>query len=98
MGVLLKPADQKFVEILKEIATRREVLYKNFPVKIAHSEYAPHVTFGYFANKESAQLTTPLISEWEKIFEEAIKDMTITYHNISLYGFTDMITFFKGKE
>ena len=98
MGVLLKPADQKSVEILKEIATRREDLYENSPGKIAHFEYAPHVTLGYFTNKESAQLTTSLISDWEKIFEEATKDLTITYHNISLYGFTDMITFFKAKQ
>ena len=54
--------------------------------------------FGYFANKESAQLATPLIADWVEIFEETVSDLTITYHSISLYGFTDMITFFKTKK
>ncbi len=98
MGTLLKPADQESAQILEEIKNRRETLYENFPVKIAHPEYVPHVTLGYFANRESAQLTTPLIADWAKIFEEAVRDLTITYHSISLYGFTDMITFFKTKQ
>lgn len=98
MGILLKPADLESEKLLKEIENRREDLYNNFPMKIAHHEYVPHVTLGYFANRESAQLTTPLISDWAKIFEEAVRDLTITYHSISLYGFTDMITFFKTKR
>ena len=97
MGVFLKPADQESAQILKEIENRREDFYENFPVKITHPKYTPHVTLGYFGNKESAQLATPLIADWEKIFEEAVKDQTITYHSISLYGFTDMITFFKAE-
>ena len=98
MGILLKPADQESAQILKEIENCREDFYENFPVNIAHSEYTPHVTLGYFANKESAQLTTPLIADWAKIFEEVVRDLTITYNTISLYGFTDMITFFKTKQ
>ena len=98
MGILLKPADQESERLLKEIENRREDLYNNFPVKIAHPQYTPHVTLGYFANRESAQLTKPLIADWTKIFEEAVGDLTITYHSISLYGFTDMITFFKTKQ
>ncbi len=98
MGILLKPADQESERLLTEIVNHREELYRNFPTKIKRSEYTPHVTLGYFANIESAQLATPLISDWEKTFEEAARDLTITYHNISLYGFTDMITFFKTQK
>ena len=98
MGILLKPADQESTQILEEIKNRREDLYENFPVKIAHPKYVPHVTLGYFANRESAQLTTPLIADWAKIFKETVRDLTITYRSISLYGFTDMITFFKTKQ
>lgn len=98
MGILLKPADQESAQILTDIKNLREDLYKKFPVKISHPEYVPHVTLGYFANRESAQLTTPLIADWAKTFEEAVGDMTITYNSISLYGFTDMITFFKTKQ
>lgn len=97
MGILLEPADQESAQILKEIEKLREALYENFPVKISHSEYTPHVTLGYFANNESAQLATPLVSDWEKIFEETTRDLTITYRSMSLYGFTDMITFFKTQ-
>ena len=98
MGILLKPADQESKRLLKEIENRREELYRNFPTIIKYSEYAPHVTLGYFANIESAQLAAPLVADWAKIFEEAARDLTITYHSISLYGFTDMITFFKTKK
>ena len=97
MGILLKPADQQSERLLTEIENYREALYENFPTKIKHSEYTPHVTLGYFANKESARLAMPLVADWAKTFEEAVRDLTITYHNISLYGFTDMITFFKTK-
>ena len=97
MGVLLKPADAESAQVLKEIENQREVLYENFPVEISHYEYTPHVTLGYFANTESAQLARPLMSDWGKILEAATKDLTITYRSISLYGFTDMITFFKTK-
>lgn len=98
MGILLKPTDQKSERLLTEIVNHREALYENFPIKIKHFEYVPHVTLGYFANKESAQLATPLIADWAEIFEEMVSDLTITYHSISLYGFTDMITFFKTKK
>ncbi len=98
MGIFLKPADQESAQILGEIKNRREDLYEDFPVKIVHPEYVPHVTLGYFANRESAQLTTPLIAAWRNVFEEMVRDLTITYHSISLYGFTDMITFFKTKQ
>ena len=97
MVILLKPADQKSAQILKEIEKLREALYENFPVKISYFEYTPHVTLGYFANNESAQLATPHVSDWARIFEETTRDLTITYRSISLYGFTDMITFFKTQ-
>lgn len=93
MGILLKPADQQSERLLKEIENHREELYKNFPVEIKHSEYAPHVTLGYFANKESAQLATPLVSDWAKIFEETTRGLRITYSSIHLYYFINMITF-----
>jgi hypothetical protein len=93
MGILLKPADQQSERLLKVIENHREELYKNFPVEIKNSEYAPHVTLGYFANKESAQLATPLITDWTKIFEETTKGLSITYNSIELYYFIDMITF-----
>lgn len=88
----------KSERLLTEIVNHREALYENFPTKIKHFEYVPHVTLGYFANKESAQLATPLIADWAEIFEEMVSDLTITYHSISLYGFADMTTFFKTKK
>ncbi len=89
----LKPYDSKSWHMLKEIENHREALYENFPKKITYSKYVPHVTLGYFANKELAQLTTPLIADWVKIFEDATKGLSITYNSISRYYFIDMITF-----
>jgi 2'-5' RNA ligase len=91
----LKPADAQSEAVLKRVADQREALYNKFPVQISHREFSPHITLGYFGNRESAQLTTPLIDAWTELMQASTDKLSITFNSISLYGFTDMVTFFK---
>jgi 2'-5' RNA ligase len=57
--------------------------------------YDPHVTLGYFANEALPSRTMPPISHWSMVTEAVVRHLTVTFESISLYGFTDMATFFK---
>ena len=60
----------------------------------ASENYTPHVSLGYFANREGAQLATPCLGGWNEGFFEQMQGMTVSFAHASLYGFTDMATFF----
>lgn len=55
----------------------------------------PHVTLGYFGNRELAQGAYPLLEAWNSLFREQTVGLTLRFRQVSLYGFTDMATFFK---
>ncbi|UJR11348.1 hypothetical protein I4U23_015529 [Adineta vaga] len=57
--------------------------------------YKPHVSLGYFANKEGAQKALDFVDDWNKWFNDALKSTVLSFQNASIYGLTDMITFFK---
>jgi hypothetical protein len=50
---------------------------------------------GYFANKDYGSETAGVINGWTDSFRKKLRDCTITFQDISLYGFTDMVTLFK---
>ena len=61
-----------------------------------YKSYNPHFTLGYFANQDYGKLfTEDLLNEWGEIFKKKLVNQTIKFSSISLYGFTDMTTFFK---
>jgi len=61
-----------------------------------YEKYSPHFTLGYFANKDYGKLfTKDLLNELGKTFKKNLANQTIKFSSISLYGFTDMTTFFK---
>ena len=64
----------------------------------AYADYTPHVSLGYFANREGAQAARPCLPEWTALFAAAMQGLTLTFRQTSLYGFTDMATFFKAAE
>ena len=59
------------------------------------SDFYPHLTLGYFGNAQLAKIFTSQISEWTSFLKNEMAECTIAFNSISLYGFTDMITFFK---
>lgn len=94
----LAPAHKDSEVRLRHIIADRKYLttrfQERFGIKRTHG-YSPHVSLGYFANRESADLSTPQIDRWTDIVKKEAGDLTITFNSISLYGFTDMATFFK---
>jgi hypothetical protein len=72
-----------------------QVYEMRYKIKMFH-KYLPHVSLGYFANKQyGAGVTTSQLDHWTKIVKQEVGDKVITFKSISLYGFTDMVTFFK---
>ncbi len=97
---VLKPAAGS-VNRYEQLQTARETLYEQFEQRFGlHMQwpYVPHVSLGYFANQEQAEEASPHIGRWNELIQAAVGDTTLTYHTISLYGYTDMITFFKRAD
>jgi len=94
----LAPADKDSEATLRGITADRTDLttdlQERFGVKTTNG-YSPHVSLGYFANREFADLSTPQIDHWTDMVKKEAGNLTITFSSISLYGFTDMATFFK---
>ena len=98
MVACLRPADDQAAADLARFTAARDSLNLDFRQTFgvnAKEVYLPHVTLGYFANRQSAQLATPCMEDWNAAFVEAMADLTLSFDHISLYGFTDMETFFK---
>jgi len=95
----LKPANSHSQTILHKIKKERKTLIEkyqeNFGLITCGSSYTPHVSLGYFANKELAELSTSMIDLWNESFLSNTKEQTITFTSNSIYGFDKMTTFFK---
>lgn len=95
---LLKPADEGAAARLQTFTKARGQLNTSFRQTFgisARDIYLPHVTLGYFANTQAAQLTTPCVDDWSATIAERLGNLTLTFDRISLYGFTDLETFFR---
>jgi len=87
-----------FDQITMERCKLNESFGKRFGVKPSYVDYSPHISLGYFANSEKAELTAPRIGDWTGEINKVMarEDYPIiSFRSISLYGFTDMATFFK---
>jgi hypothetical protein len=99
----LIPADDASKNKLRCIKEKRIALTIKFKEKYGDcfsdhwNKYSPHVSLGYFANKDYGSETAGLINGWTESFRKKLRDCTITFQDISLYGFTDMATLFKRK-
>ena len=98
LAAALKPADPASTTRYEQLKQARHELYDLFEARFGlaiRSEFAPHVSLGYFANQELAKTASPQMARWQDIIQQELNNATITYQTISLYGFIDMITFFK---
>ena len=96
--VQLLPVDNRSEERLSTLIEHRTVLSRHYQQHFGVPEpnpYTPHVTLGYFVNQSLANLTLPLMEKWRTILSELIGDLTITFPTINLYGFTDMVSFYR---
>ena len=94
----LAPADDVSTENFQRLVEERARLNVQFREAVGVSpsdKYTPHVSLGYFANKEMGQLATPYLTAWNAGFQEGLDGATLDFYQASLYGFTDMASFFK---
>jgi len=95
----LVPADQDSERELEAVIQDRQSLTARFRERFGIetiTNYSPHISLGYFANARYAESATPQIDRWTDSVTEETGDLTIAFTSISLYGFTDMVTFFKN--
>lgn len=95
----LVPADQDSKRERKTIIANRRNLTARFRERFGIetiNNYQPHVSLGYFANTQYAESATSQINRWTDVIKEETSELTIAFTSISLYGFTDMATFFKN--
>jgi 2'-5' RNA ligase len=94
----LKPADSDSERELERIVSHRVALYARYRERLQvemERGYSPHVTLGYFANEERAELATPEIDRWNAALQQRTHRQLIRFSSISLYAFTNMASFFK---
>jgi hypothetical protein len=98
---LLAAADVESAAILVTLVEERRRLSADFRATYGigpSDEYRPHVSLGYFANRELAQRAHPSVAEWDRTFAEQMAGQVLAFSGASVYGFTDMATFFKPAQ
>ena len=90
-------SQEAYAEFVAERHRLNASYHEAFGIR-ASQNYTPHVSLGYFANREGAQTARPCLSEWNALFAERMQGLTVTFMRAGLYGFTDMATFFKAAE
>jgi len=95
----LEPVDIKSQEKLNLLIKERRRLDDEYHTKYNkpyNSIYIPHIALGYYSNIELCERSWKAQSfEWIDIFEKLMQGSKIEYKSISLYGFSDMLTYFK---
>jgi hypothetical protein len=98
---LLAPADPASADRLREIEAGRRALsaqsQRVYGIS-ASDRYLPHVSLGYFANREGAQLAASMLGTWESGFAGEMAGQLLPFAHASVYGFTDMATFFTTAQ
>jgi len=83
---------------LDSIRASRQDLYRRLRQEVgigSFQKYSPHVSLGYFANLEGGAKASSFIDNWTQEFKYDIENITITFDSMSIYGFTDMVSFYK---
>ena len=57
--------------------------------------YSPHVSLGYFANREHGQVADARLADWTDRFRRNLDGSSITYSSLDVYAFTNMASFYK---
>jgi hypothetical protein len=95
----LAPADSEAELRMQELVSARRALSEATQALYGISPYErfwPHVSLGYFANHELAQLAMPCVPLWDALFRERLANQRLTFSSASIYGFSDMVTFFRA--
>lgn len=94
----LEPVDERSADACRQHATSRRDLAKRLR-EVAGPEpppWRPHVTLGYFPNRvAAAHLRDHMTPAWQAGMCAPTETRTITFGSCSLYGFTDMVSFWR---
>jgi len=58
--------------------------------------WRPHVSLAYFADRTGSAAAKAEIPQWSRMLLDVVGDSTVRFSSASLYGFTDMATFFAA--
>ena len=95
----LSPADQSSEAVLDRMRDERKKLSAKVGALLdmnLHRTFKPHVSLGYFASPDLADLFRNDLDKIGDIFAEKTASLSIAFNSVALYGFSDMATFFKG--
>ena len=94
----LAPADESSRNVLDTVLMERRRLSSSIGDLLGldmQKEFKPHVSLGYFANSFFAGLGRKCLERMERVFLQKTENLSISFNTISLYGFSDMVTFLK---
>lgn len=95
IALKLRPLDEAAFESFRTARRELSVRYRERFGVGAGEGYGPHVSVGYFANAESAELAVGRVAEWDAVLRESVGDEVLTLKTASLYAFRSMAEFFK---
>lgn len=99
--VTLCPANEHTHTSLVRLMAYRKQLNEQYQKMGAtmHDVFVPHISLGYFANSALAQrFAATELSQLNLKMKQHLAAATITFSSISLYGFTNMVNFFRKKS
>ena len=95
IAIRLQPQDETaFGRFLAARATLSQSYRSKYGVG-AGERYMPHITLGYFMNADGAERARPHAASWNETMGAIVDGAVLTFSTASLYGFTDMATFFR---
>ena len=94
----LAPADEEQAERFEAFQRCRLVHAER-----AHAQWGqayttrlePHVTLGYFLSPMDSERAQPRIGDWDAQLRDATAGLSLRFDSIGLYGFTDMVRFYR---
>jgi hypothetical protein len=95
VAIQLNPLNPELFEEFRASRSRLSQDYVGSYGVGADETFTPHVSVGYFLNRQCADLATEKILEWDALLRETIGGATVLFTTASLYGFSDMATFFR---
>jgi len=98
ISLQLQGADEESVQTLDQVRKARAELSMSYQERFgvgAGVRFTPHLSVGYFANAEGAELASGHIVEWDARLREYVGDEVLTFETASLHAFTSMETFIR---
>ena len=97
----LAPADEEQAERFEAFQRCRLVHAER-----AHAQWGqayttrlePHVTLGYFLSPMDSERAQPRIGDWDAQLRDATAGLSLRFDSIGLYGFTDMVRFYRRAD